>query len=143
MCGIAGFCNFQQDYLREKERWEQVLTDMHEALTRRGNDAHGICLWKETGLSHARLSIRDIAKGSQPMVRHRHGHTCAIVYNGEIYNTDELIPPLLSAGYVFDTTSDTEVILYAYMSYGEDFVERLNGIFYFAISDETEKKLLL
>lgn len=143
MCGIAGFCNFQQDYLREKERWEQVLTDMHEALTRRGNDAHGICLWKETGLSHARLSIRDIAKGSQPMVRHRHGHTCAIVYNGEIYNTDELFPPLLSAGYVFDTTSDTEVILYAYMCYGEDFVERLNGIFTFAIWDETEKKLLL
>lgn len=143
MCGIAGFCNFQQNYLRENQRWENILTDMHEKLARRGNDAHGIYLSKEAGLSHARLSIRDIAKGSQPMTRRRQNRSCSIVYNGEIYNTDELVFDLRAAGCVFDTTSDTEVILYAYLCYGEDFVEKLNGIFAFAIWDETGRKLLL
>lgn len=68
---------------------------------------------------------------------------CAIVYNGEIYNTDELLPPLLAAGYTFSTTSDTEVILCAYLHYGKDFVSRLNGIFAFAIWDGGTGELLL
>ena len=142
MCGIAGFCNFKENYLREKERWETILSGMHQALYRRGDDASGVWLKNQVGLSHARLSIRDILRGSQPMIRARDGRTCAIVYNGEIYNTDDLIPPLLAAGYTFDTTSDTEVILYAYMHYGESFVSRLNGIFAFAIWDDARQLLL-
>lgn len=66
-------------------------------LRRRGDDASGIWLKEQIGLSHARLSIRDIEHGSQPMIRSRNGRTCAIVHNGEIYNTDELIPPLREA----------------------------------------------
>lgn len=143
MCGISGFCNFDQDYLSKKPFWEQILNEMHDTLSHRGNDNAGIYLKTHTGLSHARLSIRDIEGGVQPMVRYRHAKSCAIVYNGEIYNTEELIPDLKRAGYHFETTSDTEVILYAYMHYGADFVSRLNGIFAFAIRDEEKDMLLL
>lgn len=156
MCGISGFCNFEQNYLTKKPFWEEILTDMHKRLSHRGNDNKGIWLCGHAGLSHARLSIRDIAGGAQPMVRIRPGcgctassetgadaRTCAIVYNGEIYNTEELSASLKAAGYVFETTSDTEVILYAYMHYGADFVSRLNGIFAFAIWDGRDEKLLL
>lgn len=143
MCGISGFCNFKQDYLNKKPYWEEILANMHQSLAHRGNDASGTFLRKQVGLSHARLSIRDIQNGRQPMVKPFHGTEYAIVYNGEIYNTDELIPPLKAAGYSFETTSDTEVILYAYMHYGPSFVSRLNGIFAFAIWDGVNRQLLL
>ena len=91
----------------------------------------------------ARLSIRDLSNGTQPMVRTYQDRTCAIAYNGEIYNTDELIPELTRAGYTFESSSDTEVILYSYMHYGTDFVLRLNGIFSFAIWDAQKEMLLL
>lgn len=68
-----------------------------------------------------------ILRAASAQIRQDGGRTCAIVYNGEIYNTDELLPPLLAAGYTFSTTSDTEVILCAYLHYGRDFVRRLNG----------------
>lgn len=143
MCGIAGFCNFTQTYTNEPQPWEKILEAMHRRLAHRGNDNHGIYLGEHIGLSHARLSIRDITGGAQPMIRSRDGRTCAIVYNGEIYNTKELASPLIAAGYQFKTTSDTEVILYSYMHYGADFVSRLNGIFSFAIWDDAADALLL
>ena len=77
------------------------------------------------------------------MTRTFHGKTCSIVYNGEIYNHRELLPELQAAGYRFTTTSDTEIILCAYMHFGKDFVEKLNGIFAFAIWDDTTRELLL
>ena len=143
MCGISGFCDFSKNFKKEPVLWEHILTDMHHTLARRGSDSFGTYLDTHVGLSHARLSIRDIAGGSQPMIRQDEGRTCAIVYNGEIYNTDELLPPLLAAGYTFSTTSDTEVILCAYLHYGKDFVSRLNGIFAFAIWDGGTGELLL
>lgn len=143
MCGIAGFCNLKENYTKQRGKWEPILSGMHASLRRRGDDASGIWLKEQIGLSHARLSIRDIEHGSQPMIRSRNGRTCAIVHNGEIYNTDELIPPLREAGYTFDTTSDTEVILYAYMHYGEQFISMLNGIFSFAIWDDALRTLFL
>lgn len=143
MCGISGFCNFDQNYLEKKPYWDEILNDMHLRLSHRGNDNSGIWLTEHVGFSHARLSIRDIANGSQPMVRFRRAQPYAIVYNGEIYNTDELVPALKKAGYSFETTSDTEVILYAYMHYGADFVSLLNGIFAFAIWDGAKEQLLL
>lgn len=143
MCGIAGFCNFRQSYTKNRKKWEQILTEMYECLSHRGNDSHGIFLGEHIGLSHARLSIRDIAFGSQPMIRSRYGRTCGIVYNGEIYNTEELLPDLIRAGYRMQTSSDTEVILSAYMHYGKNFVTRLNGIFAFAIWDEAAEELIL
>lgn len=143
MCGISGFCNLNQHYLEQRPYWEKILADMHQSLSRRGNDNAGVWLKEQIGLSHARLSIRDIANGSQPMIRRIGESEYAIVYNGEIYNTDELLPPLRAAGYHFTTTSDTEVILYAYIHYGKDFVERLNGIFAFAIWDMKKETLFL
>ena len=143
MCGIAGFCNFQQNYLNQKLHWDKILSEMHRVLSHRGNDNFGNYLRETVGLSHARLSIRDIENGSQPMVRSANGAEYAIVYNGEIYNTGELMPELLSAGYKFSTSSDTEVILYAYIHYGAGFVTKLNGIFSFAIWDSNAKKLFL
>ena len=94
-------------------------------------------------LSHARLSIIDLAGGHQPMVKSGSGQTFAIVYNGELYNTDELRQELMAAGYSFQTSSDTEVILAGYMEYGPDFVKRLNGIFAFAIMDTALNRLCL
>lgn len=143
MCGISGFCNFKQNYLSKQPYWETILSDMHKSLSHRGEDDCGVWLRKHTGLSHARLSIRDIAKGAQPMVRIWQKKEYAIVYNGEIYNTDTLIPPLRAAGFSFETTSDTEVILYAYIHYGPDFVSLLNGIFAFAIWDSAKETLFL
>ena len=143
MCGIAGFCNHKMNYENQAGSWRTCLEQMRTVLAHRGNDNHGIYLNKTTGLAHSRLSIRDIAGGSQPMTRKLDGHSFTIVYNGEIYNTDELIPELSKNGYIFETTSDTEVILYSYMHFGPEFVRHLNGIFAFAIWDDRLKRLLL
>lgn len=143
MCGISGFLDFSINYFDKRPFWENILVQMHESLKHRGPDQAMIYLMPHVGLSHARLSIRDLTGGIQPMTRTRNGRSCTIVYNGEIYNTDELLPELKNAGYKFTTTADTEVILYAYMHYGKDFVKKLNGIFAFAIWDGESKELLL
>ena len=143
MCGISGFCDFSLNYYDKKPFWETILVQMHETLKHRGPDQAMIDLQPHVGLSHARLSIRDLKSGIQPMARTFHGKTCSIVYNGEIYNHRELLPELQAAGYRFTTTSDTEIILCAYMHFGKDFVEKLNGIFAFAIWDDTTRELLL
>jgi len=143
MCGIAGFCNFEYDYTRNTPFYTKILADMHDCLSHRGNDQFGHYLKEHVGFSHARLSIRDIENGCQPMSCQLGTREYAIVYNGEIYNTDELIADLKQAGYTFATTSDTEVILYAFIHYGVKFVSRLNGIFAFAIWDDTRKQLYL
>ena len=92
MCGIAGFCSLKRCYTDRQSFWENVLISMHQKLIHRGGDASGIYRAPHAGLSHQRLSIRDITHGAQPMIRHHNGADYAIAYNGEIYNTDELIP---------------------------------------------------
>ena len=143
MCGIAGFYNPHDHYLKEKEHYESVLQAMAERLRHRGPDDAGRWLSEHGGLSHARLAIIDLAGGHQPMVKSGSGQTFAIVYNGELYNTDELRQELMAAGCSFQTSSDTEVILAGYMEYGPDFVKRLNGIFAFAIMDTALNRLCL
>lgn len=143
MCGIAGFCDFSSDYLQYTDKWERILKDMRSAIAHRGPDQAGEYLRPMVGLSQARLSIRDIQGGRQPMVRQKNGVEYAIVYNGEIYNTDELKPALEAAGYQFETAADTEVVLYAYMEYGADFVTMLNGIFAIVIWDGKLNRLVL
>ena len=143
MCGIAGFCSYKNNYDEKPDYWHFRLEKMRAVLAHRGNDARGRYLKKHIGLAHSRLAIRDILCGNQPMTRSCDGRSCTIVYNGEIYNTDEIIPELNKNGYVLSTTSDTEVILYAYMHYGADFVEKLNGIFAIAIWDDALQKLFL
>lgn len=143
MCGIAGFCNGEIDYKREGENWENVLEKMNTVQQHRGPDEEGIYLSRHCGLSHVRLSIIDLTTGGQPMTRKVGEHRCTIVYNGEIYNMQELKQEMLRAGEQFQTTSDTEVILAGYLRYGQDFVKKLNGIFAFAIWDERLEKLFL
>ena len=105
MCGIAGFCNFKQSYLEEKPYWETILTQMNTSLSHRGMDDSGVFLLPHTGFSHARLSIRDIKNGGQPMTRRTaSGSVYSIVYNGEIYNTKELSSALRSAGFRFNSS---------------------------------------
>ncbi|MCM1061021.1 MAG: asparagine synthase (glutamine-hydrolyzing) [Eubacterium sp.] len=146
MCGISGFCSLKENYSVSAERSADcmcVLKKMRRALACRGDDQTGEYLRKHIGLSHTRLSIRDISGGTQPMVRMRSGNEYAIIFNGEIYNTDELTRDLQAAGYEFKTTCDTEAILYAYMEYGVKCVDRLNGIFAFAIWDGEKNQLML
>jgi len=139
-------CAFDRNFLISDEARQEnhaILVDMRKTLAHRGNDEAGEWLREHVGLSHARLSIRDLCKGVQPIVRRREGREYAIVYNGEIYNAGELTNDLKSAGFAFETTSDTEVILYAYMQYGCACVEKLNGIFAFAIWDGAQNRLFL
>ena len=143
MCGIAGFYNPHDHYLKEKEHHEEVLKSMADCQKHRGPDDAGLYLSEHGGLSHARLSIIDLAGGHQPIVKSGSGQTFAIVYNGELYNTAELRQDLISRGHVFQTSSDTEVILNGYMEFGPDFVKRLNGIFAFAILDTAKNRLCL
>jgi len=131
MCGIAGFCSFKMNFRDNADRWNKVLIDMRTEIRRRGPDSVGEYLENHAGFSHARLAIRDIEGGVQPMILGKY----AIVYNGEIYNSDELKTDLETLGFNVKTTSDTEVILKAFICYGPDFVEKLNGIFAFAIWD--------
>lgn len=143
MCSISGFYNFNSNYLEHAGYYNEILTAMNQKLKHRGPDADGIYLDDVCGFSHTRLSIRDIQAGSQPMTRTVQDRTFTIVYNGELYNADELKSELDSHGCQFSTTSDTEVILMAYIFWGADFVERLNGIFAFAIYDTAEKAVFL
>ncbi len=136
MCSIAGFYNSNKDFNTEHEQYSYILNDMNKALVHRGPDAQNTVLLSHCGMAHTRLSIRDVARGEQPMKKVIGENTIYIVYNGEIYNTKELKSELFTLGYTFDTTSDTEVILNCFLHFGPDFVHRLNGIFAFAIYDE-------
>ena len=143
MCGISGFCDFQADFARAAPKWTAVLTDMRKAIAHRGEDQTCEYLQRHVGRAHTRLSIRDLAGGIQPMVCRRGSVDYVIVYNGEIYNTDELKPELERRGHSFATDCDTEVILRAYMEYGPDCAEKFNGIFAFAIWDSGAQRLTL
>lgn len=143
MCGISGFCDFTDRFLSKEPYWVDILKKMSQTISHRGKDSSGEWLKDHVGFAHARLSIRDISGGFQPMARQNAQKECAIIYNGEIYNTDELIPTLRKNGYTLDTTSDTEVILYSYLHFGPEFVKKLNGIFAFAIWDGRSETLLL
>ncbi len=94
MCGIAGFCNFQENFLYEQDKWQRVLVEMREAIAHRGPDQTGEYLRRTVGLAHTRLSIRDLSGGAQPLVRRAHGEEYGIVYNGEVYNAQELTAEL-------------------------------------------------
>lgn len=143
MCGISGFVDFKKDYTLEKERWTEVLINMRESIAHRGRDTVGEYLERACGLAQTRLTIRDLYGGNQPIIRKRDGNTYAIIYNGEIYNCDELKADLTAKGYVTHTSTDTELILYAYMEYGIDSVKMLNGIFAYAIWDSSLDRVVL
>ena len=142
MCGIAGFVKFDCN-INNKE-WIKTGENMAYSIAHRGPDARNVWACENAVLSHARLSVIDIAGGGQPMTKIIDGFSYTIVYNGEIYNTKEIKREMLREGGIdFVTNSDTEVILNAYIKYGSGCVHLLNGIFAFAIFDEKEKRLFL
>ena len=143
MCGIAGFFNASFDFMESRQLYEKVLEDMKNSIVHRGPDSDGIRLFKHCGIAHTRLAIIDLLGGIQPMSRKLDGYSYHIVYNGEIYNTDRLRKKLKNAGWSFVSGSDTEVILLSFLQYGPGFVNKLDGIFAFAIYDERHKTIYL
>lgn len=143
MCGFAGFADYSGDLLREQYLWLSVVRRMAGRVAHRGPDARGEWLSQHCALGHARLSIIDPQNGAQPMTICKDGGMFTIAYNGEIYNADELRAELLERGFSFETGCDTEVVLSAYLCWGEDCAEKLNGIFAFAIDDEPRQRTFL
>ncbi|KSV57979.1 asparagine synthase (glutamine-hydrolyzing) [Acetivibrio ethanolgignens] len=143
MCGISGFCDFSGNLLNNREYHLQIAEKMGRRLLHRGPDDFGAYVSEHAAFSHARLAVMDPERGKQPMIKRREGYEYAIVYNGEIYNTRELRKDLEKEGFFFETTSDTEVVLAAYMVYGKRMIELLNGIYAFAIWDGYERCVFL
>jgi asparagine synthase (glutamine-hydrolysing) len=135
MCGIVGTVNVRDAVDRS------VLEAMNRAITHRGPDDDGFYINETAGLAMRRLSIIDLAHGKQP-IRNADG-TKWIVFNGEIYNYQELREGLESRGHKFYTNSDTEAIVHLYDEYGAECVTHLRGMFAFAIWDETAKELFI
>jgi asparagine synthase (glutamine-hydrolysing) len=138
MCGIAGIIKFKE---RLDEGDKEALEDSIKKIHWRGPDEEGIFVDENLALAHKRLAIIDIAGGRQPMIDKERGNV--IVYNGEIYNFKELRVELENAGEEFKTQSDTEVLLKGWGRWHEKILEKLNGIFAFAIFEPAEKKLFL
>ena len=138
MCGITGIYA-----LNLAGKMHMInLSNATAQIERRGPDARGVWMNDFVGLGHRRLSIIDVSyNASQPMKDADGRYT--IVYNGEIYNFRELKEELLGRGVEFKSTSDTEVLLYAYINYKERCLSKLNGFFSFAIYDEKENSLFL
>jgi len=134
MCGIAGFVG---------QGNEDVLRKMTGTLKHRGPDDEGYFVDPSEGvfLGHRRLSIIDIAGGKQPI--YNEDKSVCVIFNGEIYNFQELRKELEKRGHKFNTHSDTEVIVHSYEERGEDFIKDLNGMFGFALWDGRIKKLIL
>lgn len=137
MCGICGKIEFEQD----KSVSEVLIRDMLDSIRHRGPDDQGVYLSPQVGLGHARLSIIDLGSGHQP-ISNENG-TIWIVFNGEIYNYKELRAQLIAHGHTFKTQSDTEVIIHLYEELGPECLDRLRGMFTFALWDENTKTLLL
>jgi asparagine synthase (glutamine-hydrolysing) len=136
MCGIAGVVYFDG---RPVERAH--LKAMGDAIAHRGPDAEGFWLAPGVGLAHRRLSIIDLAAGQQPLGNE--DGSVQVVFNGEIYNYQELRRDLIERGHIFRTHSDTEVLVHLYEEAGDALVERLRGMFAFALWDSHRERLLL
>jgi len=137
MCGIAGIV-----MLDPREKVEEIrLRRMRDVLRHRGPDNEGVWIEGPVGLAHRRLAIMDVAGGNQPMPNE--DYSAWIVYNGEIYNHPELHPELEARGHHYRTRCDTETILHLYEEEGDRCVERLRGMFAFALWDRSRRRLLL
>lgn len=141
MCGICGFINFKTNLVKNENENKAMAHRMAETIRHRGPDSWGEWVGEHAVFAHSRLAVIDVEKGLQPMKRTVEGHEFVITYNGELYNTAELRSDLISYGYEFTTTSDTEVLLYAYIHYGEKCAEMLNGIYAFVIWDSMRQHI--
>lgn len=132
MCGIVGFIN-------KESNKEEIIKKMMTRVNHRGPDGEGTFIDDNIALGHKRLSIIDLNTGDQPMFNENERYV--VIFNGEIYNYLELKALLLKQNHYFKTTSDTEVLLHGYEEYGALLVEKLRGMFAFAIWDREKKEL--
>jgi len=137
MCGICGIFSFRWDSLVD----QRLLDRMMSRIYHRGPDDRGSFVKGNIGIGMQRLSIIDLEGGRQPIANE--GRTVWVVFNGEIYNYVELKAMLETKGHRFATRSDTEVLVHLYEEEGESFVEKLRGMFAFALWDSEERKLVL
>ena len=137
MCGIVGVMDLKGRRAIPRE----LVSRLNETQHHRGPDAGGLHVEPGVGLGHRRLSIIDLATGQQPLFNE--DGSVVVVFNGEIYNFQELIPELARLGHVFRTKSDTEVIVHAWEAWGEKCVERFRGMFAFALWDRNRQTLFL
>ena len=135
MCGIAGTVGRKID--------ARAVTGMLATMARRGPDAQGVFQTGDCTLLHSRLAIIDPEGGRQPMELQFRDETFVLVYNGELYNTEELRRDLIGLGHQFAGHSDTEVVLHSYAQWGAGCVERFNGIFAFAVWEKNACRLFL
>lgn len=137
MCGICGKMLLTDNGPVEPS----LIAKMSSSLSHRGPDDCGVYTSRKIGLGHRRLSIIDLQTGKQPLSNEN--NTVWVVFNGEIYNYQELRNELLKQGHSFKTQTDTEVIVHLYEEHGESFVSKLRGMFAFALWDETSETLVL
>ncbi len=132
MCGITGFVG-------QRAEMQQILQEMMDLIAHRGPDGQGQFVEGPAALGQRRLSIIDLEGGKQPMFNE--DENLVVVFNGEIYNFQELSEELKAAGHAFATRSDTEVLLHGYEQWGKDLLPRLRGMFAFAIWDRSAQTL--
>ena len=137
MCGITGIF----DTRGRSDISRSVLQRMNDSQLHRGPDEGSLHIEPGVGFGHRRLSIIDIATGQQPLFNE--DGSVVVIFNGEIYNYQQLIPELQALGHVFHTKSDTEVIVHAWESWGADCVKRFRGMFAFALWDRNRETLFL
>jgi asparagine synthase (glutamine-hydrolysing) len=141
MCGIVGWVDFNRSLTLEYE----TLARMTETMRDRGPDAGGVWVGSHAAVGHRRLAVVDLVGGQQPMcvTPGEQREPVVLTYSGEVYNFRELREDLVLRGHHFSTASDTEVVLAAYLEWGIDFADRLNGIFALAIWDARREELVL
>lgn len=139
MCGITGWVEWKKNLTQ----FPSILEAMTDTLAPRGPDASGTWMTAHCAFGHRRLSVIDPENGAQPMYREVEGTTFCIVYNGELYNAAELRATLSGKGHHFATNCDTEVLLVSYIEWGAECVDKLNGIFAFAVWDEGQQSLFM
>src|SRR5258706_625585 len=137
MCGIAGILDPRDRRIPDRG----VLERMNASIHRRGPDAFGFHVEPGVGLAHRRLSIIDLSGGAQPL--YNEDKSVGVVYNGEIYNFQELVDELVALGHVFQTHCDTEVIVHGWEQWGERCVDRFRGMFAFVLWDRTRETFFL
>ena len=137
MCGITGIF----DTRGASEIHRTVLQRMNDSQLHRGPDEGSLHIEPGVGLGHRRLSIIDIATGQQPLFNE--DGSVVVIFNGEIYNYQQLIPELQALGHVFHTKSDTEVIVHAWEAWGADCVKRFRGMFAFALWDRNQQTFFM
>ncbi len=140
MCGFVGFTNLFKDFSTEDNI---AIKEMTKSLAHRGPDEENFFTSTHTNLGHRRLIILDAKNGKQPMSCTYNNTTYTIVYNGQLYNANDIRKDLIDLGYEFNGYCDTEVILKAFVEYGTTIFNKFNGIFSFAIWNDSKKELTL